>query len=88
MTYFIANEFIMILSRLSTDTRQSYIDNGFPLPDPDNLNFREKKFLSADDKFPVIRKLTRFIRLKWRNPDVSPPEEKDYLVYYENWFLQ
>ena len=66
MTYFIANEFIMILSSLSTDTRQSYIDNGFPLPDPDNLNFRDKKFLSRCDtsgKFPVIRKLTRFIRV-------------------------
>ena len=65
-------------------TYQSYIDNGFT--PPDNLDMVERKFLSRVDtsgKYPVLRQVTRIIRLKSRDPKTR--QDKEYLVYYENW---
>ena len=64
----------------------SYIEQG--LTPPDNLNQQERNFLSkVDPKVePIIRTVTKIVRLMAIDYNSPNKERKEYIMYYENWF--
>ncbi len=66
-------------------TELSYISQG--LTPPETLNQQEKNFLSKVDPNvePIIRTVTKVVRLKAIDYNSPKREMKEFLYYYENW---
>jgi len=77
-------------------TEKSIIDEGFgpeeskdgKYEEPLNVYIDENRFLSEVDtrQGPILREVTRIIRLKAIDWSSETRERKEYLVYYENWY--
>lgn len=75
---------------------QSIIEQGFgpeeskdgKYEEPLNIYTDENRFLSEVDtrQGPILREVTRIVRLKAIDHSSEKKERKEYLIYYENWY--
>ena len=64
-------------------TEKSYLDKGLPVPD--NLDFQCKYFLSQVEGH-ITRHVTKIGRIKAKDYSSKRREQKEYLIWYENWY--
>lgn len=74
-----------VLKDWNQKTRESYTKQGFEVPD--RLDEQERYFLQRVDteKYSVEKEVTHIFRVKAKDYSSKNREEKEFLVWWENW---